>query len=109
MKRHAMFTVVGCLGMVLGVAGMARSGIPSAHQPVLNKVARDIRVSKSTHPRRKKPDLTPTNIKAVQQGQGTCYLQVTMRNNGPGIIPNTVWTNNRVGVQMYNDNRMGTV
>jgi len=84
MKRHAIFTVVGCLGLVLGFAGMAQSG--------------------PTHRRLIKPDLTPTNITAVQQGQGKCYLRVTMRNNGPGIIPDSVWTKNRVGVQMYNGN-----
>ena len=84
MKKHAMFTVAGCLGLLLGVAGMAQSG-PTHRQPV-------------------KPDLIPTNIKAVQQGQGKCYLQVTMRNNGPGIIPDTIWAKHRVGVQMYNGN-----
>jgi len=53
------------------------------------------------------PDLTVTNIEAVQNGVGKCYLRVSVRNNGPGTIPDEIYTTHqrKVSIQMYVNNK----
>ncbi len=52
-----------------------------------------------------KPDLVVTDIKAKDDPKG-CFLQVTLKNNGPGSIPEAYYHDPpRVGIQMYNGNK----
>ncbi len=51
-----------------------------------------------------RPDLIVTDIKAKDDPKG-CFLQVTLKNNGPGKIPETYYHKPpRVAIQMYNGN-----
>ena len=103
MKRTKLILVAGCLAALLPLAGFAHAGNP----PVagLHQVGKKFTFDKNKIPL-SKPDLSVTNIQAIQNGQGRCYLRVSLKNSGPAPIPDSIYTSKtKVGIQMYKDNK----
>ena len=95
--------VTECLaGLLLIMGQTAQAAIPvnnALHLTGANNLHLNKNISKNhLH---LKPDLTVTNIKAIERSQGGCYLQVTLKNSGIIDLPGSVYSGPRVGIQMY--------
>lgn len=86
-----------------GFAGNPLPGnTPVAHPPAVDKIP---------HPRIPKnfpkllPDLTVTHVEAVSNGQGQCYLRITLQNQGIAGVPDTVYSSRKSVIQVFANNR----
>ncbi len=103
MKRTKLILLAACLTALLPLATLAQAGNP----PVagLHQVGKKFTFDKNKIALYK-PDLSVTNIKAIQNGQGRCYLRVSLKNSGWAPIPDSIYTSHtKVGIQMYNNNK----
>ena len=103
MKRTKQILLAACLTALLPMATLAHAGNP--HVAGLNHVEEKFTIDRTKMPLWK-PDLRVTSIKAIQNGQGRCYLRVGLQNSGLAPIPDSIYTSKtKVGIQMYKDNK----
>ena len=103
MKRTKLILVAGCLTALLPLATFAHAGNPQVAG--LRQVEKKFTFDKNKMPL-SKPDLTVTDIQAIQNGHGRCYLRVSLKNSGWAPIPDSIYkSRTKVGIQMYNNNK----
>ena len=93
MKRSALL-----MGLVVCLVVILAAGTLFAQQPVKQGGAAAPETKKP--PKRKLPDLTITKIYLVKD----CRVAVVVKNLGPGIVPDEVWTVHHpksAGVYLY--------
>ncbi len=104
-KHFVQICIMLAIFLLTTGQGFAGNPVPGnahlAHPPVIDKIP---------HSRAPKnfpkllPDLVVTHVQAVRNGQGQCYLKITIKNQGIAGVPDTIYRSNKSAIQVFANN-----